>query len=244
MVYSESDLIIPTLTLLSEHEREGITTSLLIKLLQDELDVSDEDLRILKGRNDTHFSQKVRNLVSHRTLVNKGLATYSSEQKNGLHKITEAGKQYLRDNTEDYTFIIQSGFNEEQRKEVIEKDFKNLVIEEGYAIAVNQKEKRKRSRKLTELARDHFSVNGRISCRGCNFNFDDFYGKSARNYIEIHHLKPIFTYKAEDISQSLEQALQNVAPVCSNCHRMIHRNPDNILSIEDLTKLIQEHGKS
>ena len=47
------------------------------------------------------------------------------------------------------------------------------------------------------------------------------YGKDC---IEIHHIKPIFQYKDESFDQSLERALQNLLPVCPNCHRVIHSN--------------------
>lgn len=242
MIYSESDLIVPALTLLSKHIEQGLTTSQLVAMLQSELDVSAEDLRILNSRNDTYFSQKVRNLVSHRNLVNKGLATYERVNGNGVHKITEKGIGYISDHELDYNFLMGAGFNEEDRKLVIENDFDNLIIEEGYAVAVQQKAKRKRSRRLTEIARTQYMVDGKINCRGCNFIFNDFYGETAKNYIEIHHLKPIFTYEGNDLAQSLKEALKNVCPLCANCHRMAHRDPGNLLSVSALNDLVKSHG--
>ncbi|TMD64428.1 MAG: hypothetical protein E6I91_11110 [Chloroflexi bacterium] len=57
----------------------------------------------------------------------------------------------------------------------------------------------------------------------CSFDFYEVYGERGRGYIEIHHQKPIFQYEEQDIGKFIENALQNVIPVCSNCHRMIHR---------------------
>lgn len=170
------------------------------------------------------------------------LARYETHNGARMHFITEHGKKYLQDHGDDYAFIISSGFSEAERKEAIDRDFRDLIVEEGFAMAVPAKQKRKRSRKLTELARQHFTKNDMIRCSGCQFSFNEFYGETARNYIEIHHLKPIYTYTEEDIVKSLSQALTNLAPLCANCHRMMHREASNVLGLDELRGLISAHG--
>lgn len=242
MAYSEADIIVPTLTLLAEQGDEGLTTSELIAVLQATLDLSDDDKKILKNRKDTHFSQIVRNLVSHNTLVRKGFATYDGQQRPARHRITTTGRAYLGENAEGYAYIMGSGFTAKQRETVIENDFKNLVIEEGYLMPVSKSEKRKRSRLLTKLAREHYAKDGTIHCHGCNFAFNAFYGTSAKGYIEIHHLKPISTYDQNNVTKSLVTALEDVRPLCANCHRMIHRDPSHVLSIAELRQLVSDNG--
>lgn len=240
MIYTESDLIMPTLNYLLLNKESGLTTSQLIVLLSQELEISGRDAEIIKGRSDTYFSQKVRNLVSHRTLESKGLASYKSVGRDGLHKITEKGEKYLLENINGFTFIFDNNFDEDQRKEVIDGDYKNLIIEEGFT-KFSQIKAKTRSRKLVEIARRHYSLNGKIYCSACNFGFEDFYGEIGRGYIEIHHLRPIFAYE-DSLEQNINEALKNVAPVCSNCHRMIHRKSNQLLSIPSLQALIHGHG--
>jgi len=132
MPYTENDLIIPTLNYLLLNKETGLKTSELIILLSNELEISGHDAEILSGRSDTYFSQKVRNLVSHRTLENKGLATYERIGQDGLHTITNNGEKYLLENINNFTFILDNNFSEAQRKDVIEKDYSNLIIEEGF----------------------------------------------------------------------------------------------------------------
>ena len=72
MIYSESDLIIPVLACISS-EKEGVTTSELIRFLEENLKPTGKDKEISKNRKDTRFSQKVRNIVSHRT-TKKGIS--------------------------------------------------------------------------------------------------------------------------------------------------------------------------
>ena len=76
-------------------DSEGfLTTSELIERLSDRLPLDEDDLRILDNRNDTHFSQIVRNLASNRNnttgLEKQGLALYNLVGKGW--KITELGK--------------------------------------------------------------------------------------------------------------------------------------------------------
>lgn len=94
MQFSERELILPALTLLDRSEA-GLTTSDLIRELTIILRPEGRDAQILAGRNDTYFSQKVRNLVSHRTLEGPGLETYDPVRQH--HSITPAGRRYLAD---------------------------------------------------------------------------------------------------------------------------------------------------
>lgn len=91
----ERDLIIPTLRLAAAKPNGEISTSDLINELAEVFQPEGTDAEILEGRNDTYFSQKVRNLVSHRdtrtSMFTKGYAEYTG---NGI-KITEAGRAFL-----------------------------------------------------------------------------------------------------------------------------------------------------
>lgn len=239
MIYSESDLIIPVLTHLSS-KKEGVSTSELIKVLEDNLKPTGKDKEILNKRKDTHFSQKVRNIVSHKKtkkgIFIKGFAKYKKVGRNGIFQITPLGLKYIEKHIDGFDFIISNGFTEKQRKEIIDRDFLNLVIEEGY-ITSNHTKTRIRSSILVERAKKYFTIDGKIYCNACKFNFEDFYGVLGKGFIEIHHLKPIFTYE-DNFEQSIEDALKNVAPVCSNCHRMIHRKRSNALAIDTLREII------
>jgi len=90
--YSERELVLPALALL-DSSPAGLTTSDLIDELTVIMEPDGLDGEILAGRNDTHFSQKVRNLVSHRTLEGPGLEIYDAVRQH--HSITAAGHQYL-----------------------------------------------------------------------------------------------------------------------------------------------------
>ncbi|URD60436.1 hypothetical protein M8312_11680 [Sphingomonas sp. KRR8] len=92
----ERDLVIPALR--AARDAGGtITTTQLIARLTEEFEPSGTDADILDGRSDTYFSQKVRNLVSHRdtgtSMFSKGYATYSGGSE--AISITDQGVRFL-----------------------------------------------------------------------------------------------------------------------------------------------------
>ena len=70
-------------------------------------------------------------------------------------------------------------------------------------------------------------------CQVCQFDFGVSYGSLGQGFIELHHLKPL------SIShENIITTLSDVALVCSNCHRMLHRNGAKPISIDELRKII------
>ena len=90
MIYTENELIAPALYLISKYP--GITMAEIIKKMECAMNPTGNDAEILSGRNDTHFSQKVRNLKSHRDY--NGMAEYTDLQ-NGHYYLTEKGRVVL-----------------------------------------------------------------------------------------------------------------------------------------------------
>jgi hypothetical protein len=93
----ERDLIIPALRAAASSSGGEITTTKLIEVLTDEFEPDGHDAEIMFGRNDSYFSQKVRNLVSHRgagtSMFTHGYATYQEEAES--IRITDQGRQFL-----------------------------------------------------------------------------------------------------------------------------------------------------
>ncbi len=256
---SENDLILPALYLMSMQYDGCITTTELIRQLTNLLKPTGEDAEILAGRNDTKFSQKVRNLRSHNTLEKLGYATYYPPylpiQRSGRWCITQKGRSFLRKNIGIIKYLLQHPFSYEDTlasfTKVVDKAIKNperkilfldenITINEGYKKIKSKQIILERSKKLREIAIAHFMRNGKIVCHLCCFDFEEFYGELGQGYIEIHHIKPIFMFEDEDNQKSIEEALANVIPVCANCHRVIHRNRLSPISIDEMKQKINK----
>lgn len=248
MRISEPDLILPALFIISENPR--IPTGVLIQELNQMLKPTGEDAEILKGRSDTKFSQIVRNLVSHEKLKNLGFATYSrgeSRQSGGVFHITEKGQVYLDENIEIVDKLLLHGFPydsvvETMRKiEVGKSTGKQLeLIDENIEIQEGRKRKTQsttyeRSTAVRKAAVEYYRrEDGHIVCAICDFNFYEVYGDRGKDFIEIHHETPLYETNGEERTVFLSEAVKNVKPVCSNCHRIIHRKRNEISTISEM----------
>ena len=73
----------------------------------------------------------------------------------------------------------------------------------------------------------------------CGFDFEKVYGERGKDYIEVHHVVPLASRDAEtEIDPE-----KNLIVVCANCHRMIHRKKNQVLSLEELKQIISENKK-
>lgn len=74
-----------------------------------------------------------------------------------------------------------------------------------------------------------------LNCYVCRFNFEDKYGSIGKEFIHVHHLKPL-----SEIGCEYElDPIQDLRPVCPNCHAMIHRKRPPY-SIEEISKLLNQ----
>lgn len=77
------------------------------------------------------------------------------------------------------------------------------------------------------------------SCVVCGFDFYLKYGEIGQGFIHVHHLRPMAQCNEEyDIDP-----VNDLRPVCPNCHAMLHR-PRQVLSIEELQQIICDIGAS
>ena len=77
-----------------------------------------------------------------------------------------------------------------------------------------------------------FERDGKLLCEACEFDFNVKYGELGFKYIECHHRTPLSNFTI-----TTKTTLNDLALVCSNCHKMLHRKIDS-LSVEKLKTLI------
>ena len=93
--------------------------------------------------------------------------------------------------------------------------------------------RRERNRELVESKkRLVLKQGGSLTCEVCGFNFKAEYGERGDGFIECHHTKPL-----EALEPGAKTHVRDLALVCSNCHRMIHRRRP-WLSINELRQQV------
>ncbi len=92
---------------------------------------------------------------------------------------------------------------------------------------------RERDPSLARRAKEReLSRYGNLRCGVCGFDFFAFYGNLGEGFIEAHHVKPISRLDGTSLTSIADLAL-----VCSNCHRMLHRSNPLLSPIQLREKL-------
>jgi 5-methylcytosine-specific restriction protein A len=94
---------------------------------------------------------------------------------------------------------------------------------------------RERNPELVRLAKEKaIDEEGRLFCAACAFDFLAKYGEIGRGVIDCHHLVAL-----ADLLNERTTRLSDVALVCPNCHRIIHRKRP-WLTLKNLAELIAD----
>lgn len=106
-VWSEKELLVPALSLIAKQSR-GLDTTELISQLEQLVVPEGTDLLPYKGRSDSAFSQKVRNLISHNTLLK-----YVQKTEDGRMVINDDGYAFLVESKEISKYSIDIENNDD-----------------------------------------------------------------------------------------------------------------------------------
>lgn len=105
--------------------------------------------------------------------------------------------------------------------------FDTDIVKEGQVLYKLHKAK-ERNWKLIEAKKKKVRTEkGELRCEVCDFDFEKTYGAIGKDYIECHQLTSLFNFQVDK-----ETKLEELALLCSNCHRMIHRDL-NLTSIKE-----------
>jgi len=92
--------------------------------------------------------------------------------------------------------------------------------------------KHERNRDLRQQCLLHYGY----ECQVCGIDFEKVYGEPGKQFIEVHHLNPI----ADTDGEHEIDPKEDLVPLCSNCHSMIHRKPGgqpySLKELKDLYK--------
>lgn len=107
-------------------------------------------------------------------------------------------------------------------------DAEPYLADEG-AASLKTHLRRERSRKLVNQFKRNLKS---FTCCICTFDFSQRYGQVGQGFIEAHHVVPVAKLKPGSKTR-----IDDLVPVCSNCHRMLHRSGG--VSIDELKRRLR-----
>jgi 5-methylcytosine-specific restriction protein A len=161
---------------------------------------------------------------------------FDSNYNEGLSRGSKLDKEVWDDFSGDIGRLnqvaeaIRLNFTEISSAEELDDD---IEATEGQ-ILTRIHEKRERSVKLVRMKKQQIlKQTGKLECEACGFNYERMYGKHGRGFAECHHTKPL-----SEINDAQMTKLSDLAIVCANCHRMIHKSKP-WLSISILKEIVR-----
>ena len=83
---------------------------------------------------------------------------------------------------------------------------------------------------------EHYGYN----CYICQFNFEKNFEEIGKNFIHVHHIKPL----SEINKEYKVNPIKDLIPVCPNCHAMLHKKVP-AYSLKELKDIIKKtHNKT
>ena len=118
-------------------------------------------------------------------------------------------------------------------------DFDELENAEDYFEGALKKVYVNRYERDLEARRKCIEVHG-CKCIVCGMDFEKMYGELGRDFIHVHHIVPISTIGEENKIDPVN----DLVPVCPNCHAMLHRDGNKkVLTVDELKEIIATNNK-
>ncbi|MFI7247260.1 HNH endonuclease [Micromonospora chalcea] len=114
---------------------------------------------------------------------------------------------------------------------VPDPDLTDMALQEGDVLRREHLRRERNPRLKAAKIADAKRRSVPLDCEACGFNFAAAYGERGYEYIECHHRTPLH-HSGKTVTR-----LKDLALICSNCHRMIHRT-SHWLTVEQLQKLV------
>ena len=98
--------------------------------------------------------------------------------------------------------------------------------------------RREHNRKIvTAKKRRVLADTGRLCCEVCDFDFEAQFGPQLAGFCEVHHVVPL-----AEAGAVRDTDLNDLAVLCANCHRAIHRLGPKMPTIAELRAILRRQS--
>lgn len=203
-----------------------------LSILLNQLPIHDVRPDEAKFRNPNGVSLKLANFLAlDPSYEGKGMQSFSQLDRKVFEEF-ESDTDHLHNLANRIRAVSKDVDLSNQLYLINEEDDREFEVREGSVIYKLHKYRERDSKIIFKKKENEFLKLGRLPCEACTFDFYKKYGQLGYKYIECHHRTPL-----SEFSSTSKTTLRDLALVCSNCHRMLHRKVDT-LSVEGLRNLL------
>jgi len=193
---------------------------------------------ILQAQADTAQPMSLINLTALHVTLSLRFKSRADRLRMNQHGRLHAVSLYpLRQLTDDsvalLVYVWEDRFRLWNALEEIETEPDPQWYIEGETVTRVQAFKQRNIKLIHEAKQRHLEQQGDLACEVCGMNFEAQYGEIGQGYIEAHHRKPMAEMQGETLSE-----VEDIILLCSNCHRMIHRQTPPF-TVEELKSRVE-----
>lgn len=198
------------------------------------LPIHEERPDSIKFRNANGVGLKLSNFLAiDQTYDGKGMQSFSKLDKMVFEDFQNHKQELAMLASNIKETVLNETLNNRLYAIGEEADDHTAMVKEGMVIYRLHKYYERNTKINNQKKTIHLKKYGQLDCEACDFNFHKTYGNLGKGYIECHHTTPLSQIAGETIT-----TLNDLALVCSNCHRMIHRKIDTV-SISALKGIVR-----
>ncbi|MDW3649860.1 MAG: HNH endonuclease [Bacteroidia bacterium] len=187
-----------------------------------------------KFRNPNGVSLKMSNFLAiDPDYHGKGMEAYSKLDKSVFEEFSQEKQELSLLAQKVKQIVSDSDLNEQIYKIQPDEDEENFTVKEGQVIYKLHKYRERDSKISRKKKESVLKKEGRLACEACTFDFYQVYGELGKGYIECHHRVPLASLEYGTVTR-----LEDLALVCANCHRMLHRGIET-MGVEELRMRIK-----
>ena len=183
-----------------------------------------------KFRNPTGVELKLANFKAiDPDFEGKGLSSYSKKDREVFFEFMGKDEE-LHSIANQIKRAVSSKDLAHKLRQITDEEDNDYSAKEGKVVYKIHKLRERDSKINTKKKAQYLEKHGKLDCEVCQFDFYKIYGDLGKGFIEAHHRVPLSEIDGEKIT-----TLEDLALVCSNCHRMLHK-AISTLSIAELRK--------
>ena len=173
-----------------------------------------------KFRNPNGVTLKLSNFKAiDKNYLGKGMQSYSKLEKEVFEEFV-INKEKLKAIASEIRKTIENPILAANISKIEEDENSEIdAVKEGQVLYKLHKVRERDKKIVTAKKQQVLKEKGVLRCEACGFDFKKTYGDLGEGFIECHHLTPLSNFIS-----AKETTLEDLALLCSNCHRMIHKD--------------------
>jgi hypothetical protein len=159
------------------------------------------------------------------------------QQVRRARRLTPAAAAILRKIWGDTSKISIADFSTTDRGAFPDVDDDVPIVGREGKMRLYKHLRRERSREIVIKKKRRVKQDtGRLRCEACGFDFEAVFGPSLEDFCEVHHTVPL------GIARGVRKTrLEDLAVLCANCHRAIHRILPEMPTVPELADMIRRN---